>query len=75
MFYDNVSLLDKLLFFINFGNYVYLFVFKVYELKWKEFGIYFSDFVDLILGEELVSVIKVLDFDLFNYVCLFIKKG
>ncbi|WP_429981901.1 DNA gyrase C-terminal beta-propeller domain-containing protein, partial [Mycoplasmopsis bovis] len=34
-----------------------------------------SDFVDLSSGEEIVSVIKVSDFDVTNYVCVFTKKG
>nr|WP_307925093.1 DNA gyrase C-terminal beta-propeller domain-containing protein [Mycoplasmopsis bovis] len=69
------SSLDKLLLFTNLGNYAYLPVFKVNESKWKEFGIHLSDFVDLSSGEEIVSVIKVSDFDVTNYVCMFTKKG
>ncbi|UUM25708.1 DNA topoisomerase IV subunit A [Mycoplasmopsis agalactiae] len=75
LFYDNASSLDKLLLFTNFGNYAYLPVFKLHESKWKEFGTHLSDFVDLASGEELVSAIKVSDFDSSNYVCLFTKKG
>ncbi|TKA60693.1 Topoisomerase IV subunit A [Mycoplasmopsis bovis 1067] len=75
LFYDLASSLDKLLLFTNLGNYAYLPVFKVNESKWKEFGIHLSDFVDLSSGEEIVSVIKVSDFDVTNYVCMFTKKG
>ncbi|TQF59351.1 DNA topoisomerase IV subunit A [Mycoplasmopsis bovis] len=75
LFYDIASSLDKLLLFTNLGNYAYLPVFKVNESKWKEFGIHLSDFVDLSSGEEIVSVIKVSDFDVTNYVCMFTKKG
>lgn len=75
LFYDIASSLDKLLLFTNLGNYAYLPVFKVNESKWKEFGIHLSDFVDLSSGEEIVSVIKVSDFDITNYVCMFTKKG
>ncbi|TKA59110.1 Topoisomerase IV subunit A [Mycoplasmopsis bovis 8790] len=75
LFYDSASSLDKLLLFTNLGNYAYLPVFKVNESKWKEFGIHLSDFVDLSSGEEIVSVIKVSDFDVTNYVCMFTKKG
>ncbi|WP_280124892.1 DNA topoisomerase IV subunit A [Mycoplasmopsis bovis] len=75
LFYDIASSLDKLLLFTNLGNYAYLPVFKVNESKWKEFGIHLSDFVDLSSGEEIVSVIKVSDFDVTNYVCVFTKKG
>ncbi|MBT1338848.1 DNA topoisomerase IV subunit A [Mycoplasma bovis] len=75
LFYDIASSLDKLLLFTNLGNYAYLPVFKVNESKWKEFWIHLSDFVDLSSGEEIVSVIKVSDFDVTNYVCMFTKKG
>ncbi len=75
LFYDIASSLDRLLLFTNLGNYAYLPVFKVNESKWKEFGIHLSDFVDLSSGEEIVSVIKVSDFDVTNYVCMFTKKG
>lgn len=75
LFYDIASSLDKLLLFTNLGNYAYLPVFKVNESKWKEFGIHLSDFVVLSSGEEIVSVIKVSDFDVTNYVCMFTKKG
>ncbi|WP_029513351.1 DNA topoisomerase IV subunit A [Mycoplasmopsis primatum] len=75
LYYDQANTLDSMLLFTNYGNYAYLPVFKINESKWKEFGIHLSDFVDLVSGEELVSAIRVTDFKLLNYVCLFTKNG
>ncbi|MBZ4226499.1 DNA topoisomerase IV subunit A [Mycoplasma tauri] len=75
IFYGSANTLDNFLLFSNFGNYAYLPVFKINESKWKDFGLHLSDFVDLAPGEEIVSAIRVTDFNLLNYVTLISKQG
>ncbi|MCT4469620.1 DNA topoisomerase IV subunit A [Mycoplasma sp. HS2188] len=75
IFNNKVNTTDSLLAFTNMGNYALIPVYKLQESKWKEYGSHLSEFVELLSGEEVVSVIAVSDFEIENYVCLFSREG
>ena len=49
------STLDTLLVFTNLGNFLYIPVHTIYDLKWKELGKHISNLVPLGEGEEVIS--------------------
>ncbi len=53
---------DVLLVFTSYGNYLYLPVHTIYDLKWKDLGKHVSNLVPLDEGEEVIASIPVKDF-------------
>ena len=56
------STLDTLLVFTNQGNFLFIPVHTIYDLKWKELGKHVSNLVPLGEGEEVISCLLVKDF-------------
>ena len=56
------STLDTLLVFTNQGNFLFIPVHTIYDLKWKELGKHVSNLVPLGEGEEVISSLLVKDF-------------
>ncbi len=61
-FYE-LNTLDTVLLFTNKGNFIYVPVYQIPELKWKELGKHISNIVKLEGNEEIISCIKVTNFD------------
>ena len=61
-FYE-LNTLDTVLIFTNRGNFIYVPVYQIPELKWKELGKHISNLVKLEGNEEVISCIKVTNFD------------
>ena len=57
------STLDTLLVFTNQGNFLFIPVHTIYDLKWKELGKHVSNLVPLGEGEEVISSLLVKDFN------------
>ncbi|KKB26772.1 Topoisomerase IV subunit A [Mycoplasmopsis meleagridis] len=75
LYFNKLQTTDNLLIFTNLGNYAIIPVYKLSETKWKELGSHLSDFVELIPNEEIISVLKVKDFNEKYFVGLFTKYG
>ena len=58
-----LNTLDTILLFTSFGNYLYVPVHAIFDLKWKEMGKHISNLVKLEENEEIVSAIPVRNFD------------
>lgn len=58
-----VNTLDTLLMFTNFGNYLYVPVHIIPDLKWKELGKHISNLIKLKEGERIISTIPVIGFE------------
>ena len=54
--------LDTLLVFTNLGNFLFVPVHTIYDLKWKELGKHISNLIPLGEGEEVVASLLVKDF-------------
>lgn len=58
-----LNTLDTLLLFTNLGNYLYVPVHVIPDIKWKEIGKHISNIIKLEEAEEIISAIPVCNFD------------
>jgi len=66
---------DTLLLFTNLGNYLYLPVHEIPDMKYKELGKHISNIIPIKSEESIVSSIPVYDFESDIYVTSFSKIG
>ena len=70
-----LNTLDTILLFTNLGNYLYVPVHEIPDLKWKELGKHISNIIKIDSGEVIISSIPVTNFDLNKYITTFSKEG
>ena len=70
-----LNTLDTLLLFTNLGNYLYVSVHTIYDMKWKEMGKHISNLIKLEENEEVISVIPVTDFNTNKDITIATKNG
>ena len=70
-----ISTLDTVLMFTNKGNYLYVPVYELPDLKWKEMGKHISNIINISSDENIVSVFPVYNFNAELYVTIFTKNG
>lgn len=70
-----LNTLDTVLLFTNLGNYLYLPVYELPDLKWKDMGKHVSNIVKLDASEYIISCIPVTNFDMDKYITIFSKNG
>ena len=61
-FYE-LNTMDTLLLFTNKGNFIYVPVYNIPDIKWKELGKHISNIIKIDTDEVIVSCIKVEDFE------------
>ena len=66
---------DTLLLFTNLGNYLYLPVHLIPDLKWKELGKHVSNIIKLEPDEVIIKSIPVVYFEASKYITTFTKNG
>lgn len=71
----NMNTLDTLLVFTNLGNYLYIPVYELPDLKWKELGKHLSNIVNIDSEESVVNAMPVYNFDEQIYITSFTKNG
>lgn len=69
-----MNTLDVLLLFTDLGNYIYIPVYEIPDLKWKELGKHISNIVK-ISEESVIGSLPVYDFESDIYVTSFSKDG
>lgn len=67
--------MDVLLLFTNLGNFLYVPVYELPELKWKDLGKHISNVIKISEGEEIVSSYLVNDFNNKVNILSFTKNG
>ena len=67
-----VNTLDVILMFTNLGNYLYVPVYEIPELKWKELGTHISNIITLQSNEKIVETILSGNFE--NKIITFFTK-
>lgn len=72
--YD-INTLDTILMFTDKGNYLYVPVHEIPELKWKELGKHISNIIKISSEESLVASFPIYDFDKDIYITSFTKNG
>ena len=58
-----LNTLDTILLFTNLGNYLFLPVHEIPDIKWKQLGKHISNIIKLSENEEIIDVIAVKDFN------------
>ena len=71
----NITTTDVILLFTNQGNYLYLPVYDIPEVKWKDLGKHISNIISLNDNEKLIDVIPVYNFEEEKYITSFSKNG
>jgi topoisomerase IV subunit A len=66
---------ETMLMFTNKGNYIYLPVFEMPELRWKDMGQHLASIVGLDKDEKLIKAFSVKDFPEDQYLIFFTKQG
>lgn len=70
-----LNTIDTILIFTNLGNYLYMPVYEIPDIKWKMLGKHISNIIKLEENEEVVSVIPVTDFTLEKEIVIASKLG
>lgn len=70
-----MNTLDTLLLFTDLGNYLYVPVYEIPDLKWKELGKHISNIIKISSDENIVQSVPVYDFNKDKYITLFSKDG
>ena len=71
----NINTTQTVLVFTDKGNYLFLPVYEIPEVKWKDMGKHVSNIVTMIAGEKLVGAMPVYNFDEDKYVTIFTQYG
>jgi topoisomerase-4 subunit A len=70
-----MNTLNTLLMFTNLGNYLYVPVYELPELKWKELGKHISNVIKIEAEETIIESVPVFDFEKEEYITIFTKDG
>ena len=70
-----LNTIDTVLIFTNLGNYLYLPVHEIPDIKWKVLGKHISNIIKLEENEKIVSIIPVTDFNINKEVVIVSKLG
>ena len=71
----NMNTMDTLLVFTNLGNYLYIPVYEIPDLKWKDIGKHMSNVINVSESEYVVNAMPVYDFSANMYITSFTKNG
>lgn len=71
----NMNTLDTLLIFTNLGNYLYIPVYEIPDLKWKDIGKHMSNIINVNPEEYVVNAMPVYDWKANLYITSFSKNG
>ncbi len=70
-----MNTMDTLLLFTDLGNYLFLPVHEIPDLKWKELGKHVSNVIKMNAGESIIGSIPVSDFKEEKDITIFTKNG
>lgn len=71
----HLNTLDTVLLFTNLGNYLYLPVYLIPDLKWKDIGKHISNIIKLAENEYIINSIPVDNFNSNKNITIFSKNG
>ena len=70
-----MNTLDTLLVFTNLGNYLYIPVYELPDMKWKDMGKHISNVITIKDQEQIVYSMPVYDFEHKEVITIFSKNG
>ena len=71
----NINTTQHVLVFTDMGNYLFLPVYEIPEVKWKDIGKHVSNIVTMSSDEKIIGAMPVYDFDEDRYITIFTKNG
>ena len=71
----NINTQETVLVFTDLGNYLYLPVHEIPEVKWKDIGKHVSNIITMSSDEKVIGSMPVYNFDEDRYVTIFTKNG
>ena len=71
----NLNTLDTVLIFTDKGNYLYVPVYEMPDLKWKDLGKHISNIINVSSEDNVINCIPVTNFDSDEYITIFSKDG
>ncbi|MFD1706634.1 DNA topoisomerase IV subunit A [Siminovitchia sediminis] len=72
---EELNMTDTLLLFTNRGNFIYLPVHELSDIRWKDLGQHISGIVPIEQDEEIIKALSVKDFKKENYLLFITKNG
>ena len=70
-----LNTLDTVLMFTDMGNYLYVPVHELPDLKWKDLGKHISNIINISSNENIVSCMPITNFDSNEVITIFTKNG
>ena len=70
-----LNTLDTILLFTDLGNYLYIPVYELPDLKWKDLGKHISNIITMKSDEKIISSMPVTDFEKNGVVTIFTEDG
>ena len=70
-----MNTMDTLLLFTDKGNYLYIPVYEIPDMKWKDLGKHISNIISISAEENIIASLPVYDFDKEQYITIFTKNG
>ncbi|MDD4608513.1 MAG: DNA topoisomerase IV subunit A [Bacilli bacterium] len=70
-----MNTMDTLLLFTDLGNYLFIPVHELPDLKWKELGKHVSNIINIDPEENIIGSVAVADFDKDEYLTIFTRNG
>jgi topoisomerase-4 subunit A len=61
--------------FTDNGNYLYVPVYEIPDMKWKDLGKHISNIIKISAEENIIDCVPVLDFDANKYITVFTQNG
>lgn len=70
-----MNTMDTVLLFTDLGNYLYIPVHEIPDLKWKELGKHVSNIISISSDENVIYSLPVYDFDINKNITIFTQNG
>ena len=70
-----LTTMDTVLMFTDIGNYLYVPVYEIPDMKWKDLGKHISNIIKINPEENIISCIAITDFNSNKYITVFTKNG
>lgn len=70
-----MNTMDTILFFTDLGNYLYLPVYELPDLKWKDLGKHISNLITIKADEKVIASFPIYNFEDNIYITSFTKNG
>ncbi len=70
-----MNTMDTLFLFTDKGNYLYIPVHEIPDMKWKDLGKHVSNLIHISAEENIIASLPVYDFDKEQFITIFTKNG